>query len=307
MGSRTRRREGPPGAIRRAIGRLAEIGGRLSRRQWLTLTAFVGLCVGVRIGLGRLERTVREVLPYNPAPRIQLVDLPAWVVQEGWAERFAASIVLDPSDRWLDPGLCTRVAQQVARSGWVKRVRWVRQESDGTIRVSCEFRRPIGMVRTDQGYIPVDAECVRLPEVYESLGPGWIGIAGIECGPCPIGQRWPGDDVRAAVDLTRELMSEPWCGRIRMIDVANFGGRKNRRAHPIVLVTDTGTEIRWGSAPGREVFEPKVVEKKRLIERELSKPSLPAWIDVSVFADRVIIPEPGKNQTEYARGSLPGR
>jgi len=274
----------------RAMHALSGAAGRVSRRQWLTALGVAAFVAGARWGLGRMEQAVRSLPACSPRPRLQLAELPEWAIKEGWTPRLASIVTVDPSDAWLDERLTERLAERFRRSGWVKDVRWVRKYADGTVRVSCEFRRPIGMVQTREGFIPVDIEGYRLPEVYDRLSPGWIMITGVVSAPPPPGSRWDDGDVRAGVRLTAMLFEQPWASRITAIDVSNYHGRRDPARHHIVLATQQGTRIRWGSAPGEEIEEPTAAEKIRNIEQQLRMDSARAWVDVSVFPDKVIAP-----------------
>lgn len=282
--------EDSPGLAGRLAQRFRVIGARFTVRQWVMFTTVVTAAWGARWGLGRLEQTVRAMPAVAPKPRILLVDVPDWVKQEGWLDRYRSLATMAPGDHWIDPDLPSRIAERFRASGWVKEVNWVRKEGDGSIYVRCEFRRPIGMVRSADGYLPVDADCVRLPEVYEQVSPGWITIEGAQQTPPPIGARWSGKDLQAGVRLAALIFERPLATQIASIDVSNYGGRDPTRQR-ITLQTQGGMHIRWGSAPGEEIYEPTAIEKIRNIEHVLEvDPSL-KWIDVSVFQNRIVAPK----------------
>jgi hypothetical protein len=291
----------------RLTQRILEAASRLGRRQWLTIAGVAAFVIGARWGLGRMEEMVRLLPQCSPQPRLQLAELPDWATKEGWTPRLASAVSMDKSDVWLDERLTERVAEKFRRSGWVKNVRWVRKRADGSVRVSCEFRRPVGMVQTREGFIPVDIEGYRLPEVYDRLSPGWIMIQGVASPPPPPGRKWDDGDVRAGIRLTAMLFDQPWANRITAIDVSNYHGRRDPGRHHIVLATQQGTRIRWGSAPGEEIEEPSPAEKIRNIEQQLRVESARAWIDVSVFADKVIVPADSPGAVRVATGAGPGR
>ncbi len=283
--------DGEPGTIRRAFGRAWTLAAHLSRKQWLTIVGVIAVLAGARWGLGRMEMTARGLPQCNPTPRLQIVDMPDWAMKEGWTPRLASAVSLDPADNWLDDRLAERIAERFRQSGWVKDVCWVRKYADGSIRVKCDFRRPLGMVKAKEGYIPVDVEGYRLPEVYDRLSPGWIVIEGVNAAPPAVGQKWEGGDLRAGIRLTAMLFDQPWANRISAIDVSNYQGRRDRARHHIVLATQQGTRIRWGSAPGEEIEEPTPAEKIRNIEQQLRIDIGRAWIDVSVYEKKVILPD----------------
>lgn len=301
--SRQKQSDQGPGRLARLTRRVFDGISGLSRQQWLTVVCVVAFIIGVRWALGRMEQTARQLPACCPSPRLQLADLPEWAVKEGWTSRLASVVSLDNTDVWLDERLTQNVAAKFRRSGWVKDVRWVRKYTDGSVRVSCEFRRPIGMVQTREGFVPVDIEGYRLPEVYDRLSPGWIMITGVSSSAPAPGRQWNDGDVRAGVRLTAMLFDQPWANRITAIDVSNYHGRRDPGRHHIVLATQQGTRIRWGSAPGEEIEEPTVAEKIRNIEQQLRTDSARAWIDVSVFSDKVILPAVSQGVMRVANGA----
>jgi hypothetical protein len=298
--TKTKKRAHEPHVAQATLAKLSAWSDAISPRQWLTMIGLVALVLGARWGLKRMEDHVQRLPQCNPAPRLELVDLPDWAVTEGWAPRFASAVELDETTEWRDESLPRRIAEAFAQCGWVKSVRRVAKAPDGSIRVSCEFRRPIGMVQTARGFIPVDAEGIRLPEVYDRLSPGWIMIRGVESPPPAVGEAWSAADLAAGTKLTKMLSDQPWGNRVTVIDVSNFRGRHDRRRHHIEFTTDTGMRIRWGSAPGEEIEEPTPAEKLRNIGEKLQTRPNRAWIDVSVFEDRVLVPAEGATGVQMA-------
>jgi hypothetical protein len=231
----------------------------------------------------------------NPRPKLVLDEVPDWAIAEKWAPRFCSAVSLDDANVWLDDELTERIAEKFRRSGWVKNVRWVRRCEDGTVRVACEFRRPIAMIKTPTSYIPVDAECCRLPEEYPALTaagddkpPAWITIVGVKSSPPAVGEKWSGPDVRAGVDLARRIFDRPLGAKTGQIDVSNYAGADSHRTR-IALATHDRMTVRWGSAPDEETEEPPVDRKIRNAEWYIREQPWRPWIDVSVFDDKVIV------------------
>ena len=289
------------------MGRVARLliaaGSHVTMRQWFTCAGVVGFVFCARWGLGRLESHVARLPVCNPRPRLVLEELPDWAIDENWAPRFCSAVSLDETGAWLDGGWTARIAEKFRRSGWVKNVRWVRRYEDGTVRVACEFRRPIAMVKTSRGYIPVDSECYRLPEEYERLSrddktpSAWITIVGVKSPPPPVGERWAGADVRAGVDLASRLFDRSLGARTREIDVSNHSGADPHRKRTELAMHD-GMSVRWGSPPGEEIEEPSLERKLRNAEWYIRQQPWRPWIDVSVYDDKVIVPRGGGGGTQ---------
>jgi hypothetical protein len=165
---------------------------------------------------------------------------------------------------------------------------------DGTIGIHCDCRRPIAMLLTQQGYIPIDQEGVRMPEVYASVGAssGWLRIVGVESPLPQVNEPFRGEDVQAAVRLANLLFEQGdfFTIGISAIDVINFRGRKDKRACHVKLWTPDGTEIKWGSAIGEEVEENTPIEKLAQIAVMLQEGGPRAQVDVSVYPMRTIVP-----------------
>lgn len=254
--------------------------------------------LGVAVyGLERLKDRMVGLPEYNPQPRLELIDTPPWLTREQWQPQILASIHFPQNQRWLDEGLARDIGQQLQASGWVSRVRSVTQHVDGTIRIACDYRRPIAMIRSEDGadgplYVAVDREGVRLPQVYEhAVQAGWMEIVGVEAPVPPPGQPFIGEDAVAAIRLADLIFVQDFAPRIGAINVSNFRGRLNKREPHIFLLAkgDIG-RLPWGSAIGEEYDEPTPEEKLRSMALTLKNAgSRSAQLDPSIFPDRVIL------------------
>jgi hypothetical protein len=103
----------------------------------------------------------------------------------------------------------------------------------------------------------IDAEGVRLPDSFHANELGRVSLAvdktlqlRIITGagqPKPeAGRPWPGEDVRAGLELVKLLHGKPFAADVAIVDVSNFGGRIDANAAHLVLHTRFDTEIRWG-------------------------------------------------------------
>ncbi len=278
--------------------------GLQSLRSLAGLFSLVIVIGAAVYGLERLKGRVYALPEYNPPVKVELAEPPAWVEQEQWSPRILSSIRLDSITSGLDEMLVRQVADQINRSGWVAAVKRVTQNMDGTIRIACDYRRPIAMVQTRRGYIPVDRHGVRLPEVYQQVpdGSGWMCLFGVKAETPEVGEPFQGDDAVAAIRLACVLFDQDFARRIVAIDVQNFRGRINKHDTHICLRTLDRGRIDWGSAIGEEIEEPSVQDKLRTIALYFKKGSSHAQVDVSVYRNGWI--EPRERDVRTADGAM---
>jgi len=274
-----------------AAGRNAESSGVRSLISAAALVVVVVLCV---VGLERLKDHVYTLPAGNVELRVELADTPDWVDSEKWGPRILSALELPDDISLNDDRLVRLVADQMADSGWVSKVNRVAQDMDGTIRVHCEYRRPIAMVHDEGLYVPVDKDGVRLPEVYGRVAEdsGWMRVYGIRGRLPDVGEAFTADDAVSAVSLASLIFDcgPKFSGRICSIDVANFRGRRDKHENHIVLRTHGGGMIEWGSAIGEEIEEPTAMEKIRNIAVYFGTRSAPRHIDVSIYGNAWIEP-----------------
>ncbi len=259
----------------------------------LSLIVILG---GAVYGLERVRGHVLALPEFNPPVELKLHDPPEWVQTEGWSPRILSSIHVPdpgaPGDQ-ADGHLLPDIAHQLAESGWVSSVDQVVRGLDGTVRIACEYRRPIAMILVDlEGqtkFIPIDRDGVRLPEIYDRVDPGagWLRIIGVETPPPEVGQAYAGDDAVEAVRLAALLgEQEDIAPHIADVDVRNFLGRRDKRRPHILLWPRQGTEpFIWGSAIGQEIEEADAADKLRNLAVSLRRASPQAAVDLSVFSN----------------------
>lgn len=274
-------------------------------RPLLPLVVMAALIAGAVWGLERIKAFVYASPAYRPAAvRMVLADPPDWVVREKWADRILSAVAVPRPETWMDERLTRQVADQLAASGWVKSVSRVVKRMDGTIEIAADYRRPIAMLMTEQGYVPVDRDGCRLPEVYDHVdaNSGWIRIRGVTAPPPKVSAAFDpkiAPDAVAAVRLAALIFDQGWeiSSRISAIDVTNFRGRADNRDCHIKLWTPEGTLIKWGSAIGEEIEENTLAEKLAQIAVMLKRGGPQAQVDVSTLPDRSIVTMPPAIET----------
>ncbi|MBP7933633.1 MAG: hypothetical protein KA354_03190 [Phycisphaerae bacterium] len=282
---------------------VASLGSSL--RPLLPLLVIILLIAGAVYGLEQVRYRVLAQPEFHPVVRVELADPPDWLVREQWTPHIVAGFQPGVSRLADDGQLVGNVAELLKSSGWVQKVHRVTRGMDGTVRVSCDYRRPIAMLCTKlngkEVYIPVDREGYRLPETFEHLEPdsgwsGWLRLIGVRTPVPRENAQFEGEDARAAIQLATMISDRGGivASRISAIDVSNLLHPRDRRKSPIVLWrADSLYRIRWGSPIGREIEEPTAEEKLTSIALMLRGGGPQAEVDVSTYADAVIVPAAG--------------
>jgi len=283
-------RDGKRRSARRSRGRAsANRGGAWDpARAWRVGLAalWVGLGVAVTAGgwhgrawlvghVGEMRADALKREHGEDAVRIRLASTPAWFGEQR-AERLCEATaeqlrtherrgadgepLLTPNP--MDRRSLVAVRRSLRETGWFSAVRRVIREDGGRIIADTAFHRPVALVGSAAGYhlvaldrIDGEQRVIRLPGTYayhEVSRMGLLPVTGA-ANPPPArpGTAWRGDDVAAGVMLAVRLSRESFAEQIVQIDVANYGGRRDRgRAH-LMLKTRRGA-IQWHKAPGRE-------------------------------------------------------
>ncbi len=171
----------------------------------------------------------------------------------------------------LDPGLAEQVAQAFRAHPWVEGVREVRVTPRDGIAVHLDYRAPVLMAQTKRGVYPVDRAGVLLPPQdfsaeHTAEFPLLINAPSIPQGPA--GTPWGDPAVEGAARLAEVLapgqrLSDYWqrlgLEAIALLPRTQTGDKP--AAPQYELLTDSGTRILWGHAPGEDVLEPSPAQK----------------------------------------------
>jgi len=226
------------------------------------VTAAVG-CVAV-YGLGVLrEQVAREPAYHVSASSLRLVEGPAWMTPGILAELDVGLLDPDFPQRFslLDEGVTARIAAAYERCVWVQRVKRIEKHdprvdpSQPPLEIVLTFRRPVVFVRTPRGHCLLDAKGVRLPGVYREPKLGaerLLVVRGVTTRPPEVGESWADESVSAGLRVARAVGDRRRRFHLASVDVSNVGGRRDPHETEIALVTESGTRIKWGKAPGPE-------------------------------------------------------
>lgn len=205
---------------------------------------------------------------------------------------------------FFSPKLTSFYESPYAASAWVRRVLDVQPVYPNRVRVFLEVREPVlGVVAGGGDIHLVDERGVRLPGVRvrppEGLTRPFYRLNGVLRPPPRAGEVWSRGTVEGAAvagelqALTPDMVS---AARIHTIDVANIGGRIERRRSEILLETESGAVIEWGrsSLSPRARTEPALADKiERLYQALLYYPGLVGLERVKLQFDRLTVVETG--------------
>lgn len=258
----------PESSGARALGVLVRIVG---------VTLGLGIAVGLLVGRDPLLRRVGEL---REAPIKVHFDWPlvkqqgpkpaTWVprvVQDSLVQLVEANVSMNP----FDTASLERGRRLLMSTGWFESVDRVVRRAGGTIDIDATWRVPVALVRkNNRDYlIGSDAAPIRIPDGFKPM-PGLYVIQNplleppAEAGKLAYGTPWSGGDVQAALNLLLLLKDSPAQQQITGIDLSEYLTKEEPK---LLIVTDRGTKIVWGSAIG-ELAPGQVPIERRLARLE---------------------------------------
>jgi hypothetical protein len=235
-----------------------------SRRIALGATLSIAIVAGLGATSVQFKKYIdRRALAANPEPpRVILKNRPAWM-SDFLADSITAPIRPDIAKSPFDHQVLVDAVAALKQNPWIRDIHDVRRSYTAapgdTIEIDCTYRAPIALVKFNDRYTLVDNEGTVLPEqfteteipriVYGSDGKMNIRVIdGVAHKPSSPGQKWPGADLAAGLELVQLLYSQPFAEDLLKINVANFQGRHNPKDPQLTLVTrfNPATELRWG-------------------------------------------------------------
>ena len=232
---------------------------RFGYRRRMALAALLVLA-GCGYGGWRLWNRVEDDVLLRPEytlepHQIQITPTPSWIRSDVKAEALRGGS-LDGRLSILDERLAERLSKAFALHPWVSRVDRVSKHYPSQVTVELTYRRPAAMVEVPGGLFPVDDQGVLLPSAdFSSLDarkyPRLVGIESQPLGPVgtPWGDRSVLDAARIAVAL-REVWHDLRLRSVRRVPTTENAFES--QAIEFELITQNGTTIPWGRAPGNE-------------------------------------------------------
>jgi hypothetical protein len=234
----------------------------LVRFAYRRRAAVAALLVLATVGYGgwhlwnRVEDEVLLRPEYTLEPhQIQITPTPQWIRADVKLQALRDGS-LDGRLSILDERLAQRLAKAFALHPWVARVEGVVKHYPSRVTVELVYRRPAAMVEVPGGLFPVDEAAVLLPStdfttVEARKYPRLVGIDSQPLGPVgtPWGDRSVVEGAGIAVAL-REVWDDLRLQSVRRVRVTGSGFAAPENEYE--LITQSGTTIPWGRAPGNE-------------------------------------------------------
>lgn len=247
---------GKPDAILRTLGALS---GPL-------LTAALSVLI-----LLLVHRRVYAYLMHNEEFQVDVRHL-AVLHRPEWAGTEMDKVLVEVAEAdarlsIFDVDLAEKVNRLFERNPWVARVEEVRKAFPNRVEVKLLLRRPALAIERKGQFMLVDAEGVRLPGLYSRIPRLPFGVYPVlgarEENPAP-GQRFDASEIRSSLAIAAQLDVSGMGKFLRspVIDVTNFGGRRNPVESEIVLWTPERVALEWGRAPEEEYFGELPAEEK---------------------------------------------
>jgi hypothetical protein len=251
----------------------------------------------------------RLAFPTRPV-KVVLANRPVWM-SDFLAEQIIKTAQPMGLHSAFDHQLLVDTVNALKSDPWIKSVKQVRREyaqtPGDTLEIDCDYRAPVALVKWGQYYWLVDGEGVKLPEQYTARqlpqimfgNDGKVNVRiidGVLHAPTESGRTWPGNDLAGGLELARLLAERDSAEEIRVIDVTNYGGRNDPREAQIVLITQYGTQVRWGRPPSaKDAFievpaSVKLAAMDRIYEQKNRVDAGQPWVDIRF--DQVTCPRP---------------
>jgi hypothetical protein len=217
-----------------------------------------GVITAWAMGVPRLQAFASQRAKVNQV-EVKFVNSPPWFngeLQENLT--MTAELQLQSGDPLRRDELVA-VKEALLNTCWFDSITQVRRAKLDLVEVEAKFVRPYAVIRDARGYHLVDDQGKLLPKFWKlSEQPTRrdaesgqkrpiIAITGPRFDRPAVGETWEGTDVVAGLQLLQILDRQPWRHQIKEVDVSGY-----LDDGPIRLITDIGSVIVWGGAPGEE-------------------------------------------------------
>jgi len=241
--------------------RLRRLAGFCFRPRLLVAAAIVVTCVTA----GPQFRSFLPQPDIFPQYRVRAANVvinepPHWVPHNLVRQVFELAELPDDLSL-LDDELNLRLVAAFSRHPWVRRVTRVEKSWPAKVTVELTWREPAGMVQFGEGVYPIDPEGVLLPPHDFTAAdirsfPLIQNVRSVPDGPA--GTPWGDEVIRGAARLAEQLAKKTGRGsthwqqlKLKAIEVPDrVSVNDTLNGMVFVLITDGGSRIIWGRAPG---------------------------------------------------------
>ena len=199
------------------------------------------------------------------AESLEIPPLPEWIPSDIRAE-VLRNASLEGRISALEEDALPRIAAAFSLHPWVEKVRRLAKRAPARVVVELEYRRPVLMVETPAGLLPVDARGILLPSddfspVERAGYPRLVGVNSVP--PVMPGEPWGDARVVGAAEIAAAIGSAWQELRLSCIAPSILAGSAAPPGEPVyTLVTAEGVKAVWGCAPGVNApGEPPPAEK----------------------------------------------
>jgi hypothetical protein len=279
----------------------------------LFLIALFGVC-GQLLWRQQAANIARHPQYQLTADAVQITPPPAWVRSDIKSEALRDAGLpgnLSLLDDW--DTIVQRLRQAFEFHPWVASVQRITRRLPNSLQIELEYRRPLAAVASSgPGGItlsPVDVAAVRLPEAdltdaELSYLPRISNVAGRPM----LGDTWEDPRVVGGVKLASALY-DVWrqLGLVEILPSPHPFVLGESRYYSYEIVTNGGTRVLWGAAPGEETSageSPFADKRQRLMEFAAASGRLdaidgPASVDVR--KELVVVPRTAKRGATESR------
>lgn len=239
----------------------------------------VAICVGWIVAVNPLKQRVSA---FQAPARLVRID---WPLNErdqivNWLPASVSSQLMELAGNELrgtgafDQEALMRAGAALEQTGWLRPGVEVHRRADGVIDIDGVWRAPAVVIqRNGQHYLgAIGGELLRVPSdldlerttMFRVFNP-YSEAPKDRMGTLAYGEKWPGGDVQAAIALLDRIGPLDESKFIIGVDV-----REYMRSGRLLIVTDAGGVIDWGSAigepaPGEVPIEDKIAHLRRVL------------------------------------------
>ena len=272
------------GRLPQTSGQLRASGGGASILFALFLRLVFAAALGA-IGYFTRDYVARNVAFPGTPPRVVLQNRPVWMSdllaeQIVRAAQPAARIQLSIINSWWISTASSSPAPGFAKFGrFAGSMKTRRAIPSRSIAITCA---PVALVEWGDTFWLVDGDGVKLPAQFNSSQLNQVVrgadhriniriIQGVLNPPVAAGKKWPGDDLKAGIEMVKLLYGLPYAEEIVKVDVQNYGGRISLRHAQLELGTLYDTTIKWGRPVngGTDFFVEVPTQKKLQVLKEI--------------------------------------